>query len=381
MEIIYLANVRIPTEKAHGIQIMKMCQAFCNLGHQVELVAAKRINRNFKKIDVFDYYKISRRFPIVRLFLLDLVGLPLPLRGFWVFIQNTSFALSSFFYLLLRKTDLIYSRDEFSLFFLSFFKKNLVLELHTFPGSKIFLYKRVFKKVRKIVVINNRLKDLVVGLGIKPDKVLIAHDGVDLDQFDIEESKEQARRKLDLPLDKKLVIYTGQLFEWKGVYVLAQASRLLGDDCRVILVGGMEKDVKNLEEFVQEKDLDKVIVLGHQEPNLIPLYLKAADLLVLPNSAKEEISKHWTSPMKMFEYMASKRPIVASDLPSLREVLNEKNAILIKPDDNKRLAQAIKSILKKPQAYAKISAQTYQDVQGYTWIERSKRILNFIERM
>jgi len=379
MRITYLANARIPTEKAHGIQIMKMCQAFCNLGHQVKLVAAKRINRQFKGIDAFEYYKIPEKFPVVRLSLLDLVALPLPARGVWVFIQNTSFALSSFFYFLFKKTDLIYSRDEFSLFFLSFLKKNLVLELHTFPSSKFFLYKRVFKKVKKIVVINSKLKELIVGLGIEPDKILIAHDGVDLDQFDIGESKEQARRKLSLPLDKKLIIYTGQLFEWKGVYVLAQASQFLDDDCRIFFVGGMEKDIKNLERFIQKKNLDKISVLGHRPPDLIPLYLKAADLLVLPNSAKEEISKHWTSPMKMFEYMASKRPVVASELPSLKEVLNDSNAVLVKSDDSKALAQGINSCLKKPNLSAKIATQALEDVRQYTWTKRAEKILNFIK--
>jgi len=378
MKIIYLANVRIPTEKAHGIQIIKMCQAFCDLGHQVELAAAKRINRQFKGINVFEYYRILKRFSIVRLFLLDLVDLPLPVRSIWVFIQNTSFALSSFFYFLFKKADLIYSRDEFSLFFLSFLKKNLVLELHTFPSSKLFLYKRVFKKVKKIIVINNKLKELVINLGIKPDKILVAHDGVDLNQFDIGESKEQARRKLGLPLNKKLIIYTGQLFKWKGVYVLAQASQFLDNECRIIFVGGMEKDIKNLERFIQEKGLDKISILGHRPPDLIPFYLKASDVLVLPNSAKEEISRRWTSPMKMFEYMASKRPIVASDLPSLKEVLNDSNAILVEPDDSKTLAQRINFCLKKPDLSVKIATQAFKDVRQYTWAKRAKNIINFI---
>ena len=320
MKITYLANARIPTEKAHGIQIMKMCQAFKRAGVEVKLVVAKRINPQFEHKDTFDYYKIPERFSIVRFRLLDLVSRKRSLKGFSVIIQNTTFALSVFFYLLFKKADIIYSRDEFSLFLLSFFKRNLVLELHTFPQSKFFLYKWLFKRVKKIIVISRHLKESIVGLGVEANKILVAHDGVDLEQFDVEITKTEARKKLNLPLDKKIIIYTGQLFEWKGVYVLAQVSRFLDGECRVIFIGGMEKDAKNLEKFIQEKSLDKISILGHKPPDLIPLYLKAADLLVLPNSAlasaKEEISKHWCSPLKMFEYMASQRPIVASDLPS-----------------------------------------------------------------
>ncbi|MFH1938393.1 MAG: glycosyltransferase family 4 protein [Patescibacteria group bacterium] len=377
MKMIYLANVRIPTEKAHGVQIMKMCQAFQKAGLDIELVVAKRSNPQFKNISPFDYYGISQKFPIKKLWLVDVVGWRF-LGVFSVLIPNITFALSAFFHLLFKKADIIYSRDEFSLFFLSFFKKNLVLELHTFPNSKLFLYKWLFKRIKKIVVINNRLKQVVVDLGIEPDKILVAHDGVDLEQFIIKESKEECRRKLNFSLDKKIVIYTGQLFKWKGVYILAEASKFLDDNFRIILVGGMKKDIVKLEEFIQKENLGKVIILGHQILDSIPFYLKSADVLVLPNSAKERISREWTSPMKMFEYMASQRPIVASDLPSLREILNENNAILVKPDDIQDLANGINQSLKNPDFSAKMSKQAFKNVQNYTWMKRAKKILDFL---
>jgi len=377
MKMIYLVNARIPTEKAHGVQIMKMCQAFQKAGLDIELVVAKRLNPGFKNISPFDYYGISQRFPIKKLWLIDVVGWRF-LGVFSVLIPNITFALSAFFHLLFKKADIIYSRDEFSLFLLSFFKDNLALEVHVFPQSKLFLYKRIFKRVKKIIVINNRLKELIVGLGIDPDKVLVAHDGVDLDQFVIKESKEECRRKLNIPLDKKIVIYTGQLFKWKGVYTLVEASKFLDDNFRIILVGGMKKDIIELEEFIQKEKLDKVTILGHQAPDSIPFYLKAADVLVLPNSAKSVISREWTSPMKMFEYMTSQKPIVASNLPSLREVLNEDNAILIDPGNPQGLADGIKESLKNTDFSVKISRQAFKDVQSYTWQKRVENVLNFI---
>jgi glycosyltransferase involved in cell wall biosynthesis len=81
----------------------------------------------------------------------------------------------------------------------------------------------------------------------------------------------------------------------------------------------------------------------------------------------------------MFEYMASQRPIVASDLPSIREILNENNAVLIQPDNPKALAKGIESILKNPDFSAKISAQAYKDVQDYSWQKRTEKILEFIK--
>jgi len=82
--------------------------------------------------------------------------------------------------------------------------------------------------------------------------------------------------------------------------------------------------------------------------------------------------------MKMFEYMASKRSIIASNLPSLSEVLNENNAVLVESDSPEALANGIKQALKNPDSSAKISLQAYQDVQKYSWRKRAKNIINFL---
>jgi len=105
---------------------------------------------------------------------------------------------------------------------------------------------------------------------------------------------------------------------------------------------------------------------------------KAVDILVLPNSGKTEISRNRTSPMKMFEYMASKRPIIASNLPSIREILNENNAILVKSDDSEYLANNINLTFKETDFANKISIQAHKDVQDYNWNKRVEKILKFI---
>lgn len=377
MKMIYLANARIPTEKAHGLQIMKMCEAFKNQGVDIELVVAKRINNQLEKHDSFEYYGLNVKFPIKKLWLIDLVEWGKSFKGFSVPIQNTSFAISAFFYLLFKKTGIIYSRDEFSLFFLSLFKKNLVLELHTFPQSKISLYKFIFKRVKKIIVITNQLKKLVVELGINENKIIVCSDGVDLNQFEIKESKKECREKLNLPADKNIILYTGHLFAWKGIYTLVEASKFLSDKELIVVVGGMEYDRNKVKNFIKENNLKNIILIDHKPPEEIPIYLKAADVLVLPNSAKKEISAKYTSPMKMFEYMAAKKPIVASNLPSLTEILNQYNSILIKPDDPQALAEGIGRALNNKQE--KIVNQAFEEVKKYTWQKRVEKILNFVK--
>ncbi len=375
MKLIYIQNVRIPTEKAHGIQIIKMCESFAQVLDSVESVVPRRFNRIKKS--PFDYYGIPAVFKIRKLPCLDLIFLDRYLGHLSLWITSGSFSFFSFWYLFSKKVDIIYTRDKF-LLYLSFFKKNVVFEAHTFP-QRYFLYAIFMKRLKGIVVITRKLGELFIGRGISSDKILVAPDGVDLELFNIPDSKSEAREKLHLPQDKKLVIYTGHLYKWKGVQTLAHilVHAVRYTDAEVYLVGGTEEDVKRLKSGTL--GIERIHIVGHRPYSEMPYWLKASDVLVLPNSDKEEISVSWTSPMKMFEYMAARRPIVASDLPSLREVLNEENAFLVKPDDAVALAEGIKNVLEDPQLSERLSDKAFKDVKEYSWRKRVENILKFVK--
>jgi len=367
VKLIYIANARIPTEKAHGIHIMKMCKAFALSGNDVELVVPRRFNK-IKK-DPFEYYGVEKSFKIKKLPCLDLIPLDKYIGhlGFWV--ESFTFFLFLLPYIFFKKADIIYTRDKFSLP-LVLFKKNFVFEAHTF-SKNYFLYSPFFKKVKNLIVITQKLKDLFINKGIPENRILVAPDGVDIGMFDIQCSKFEAREKLRLPLDKKIVLYTGHLYSWKGADILARASEHLPKDIDIYFVGGTEEDVRRYK--IQDTKY-KIQIIGHRPYAEIPYWLRAADVLVLPNSGKEEISKYWTSPLKMFEYMAAKKPIVASDLPSIREILNEENAVLVEPDSPQSLSAGILETLRNPKFSDKISSRAFEDVKQYSWEKRAKKI-------
>jgi glycosyltransferase involved in cell wall biosynthesis len=392
MKLLYIANARIPTEKAHGIQIIKMCEAFSSAAVEVTLVYPYRVQTAEMKAvsDPWDYYGVERNFKLLCLPSLDLAMvssvIPRFLDKLSFFIQAVSHAFFVLIWIMfqkLKKDDVIYSRDKFSLVlilaFRYFIKAGIFFEAHTFPESKIKLAPLVFEKIDGIIVITEGLKDLYINAGIPSEKIIVASDGVDLKLFDIELSKEEARKRLELPLDKNLILYTGHLFPWKGVYTLARAADALKGRGTVILVGGTQEDIKELKNFIGKENISNIDLEGFIRPTLIPFFLKAADVLVLPNSGRESISTLFTSPLKLFEYMASKRPIVASDLPSIREVLSDgENAILVEADNPKALARGIIRLLEDRELAHRISEQSYRDVQSYSWDKRSKHIIRFI---
>jgi len=372
MKLIYIANARIPTEKAHGIHIMKMCETFASHNDiEVMLIVPKRFNK-IKK-DPFDYYGVARSFKLKKLPCLDLVPLDKCIGHLGLWVTSLSFAFFSFFYILFQKTDIIYTRDKF-LLPLSFFKRDFIFEAHTFPKN-YFFYALFLKKLKRMVVITQKLRDSFIRRGMFQEKILVAPDGVDLEKFDIKKTKEECRKKLVLPIDKKIALYAGHLYEWKGVTVLLEVARKV-QDILFVFVGGTKEDIESFEKKVQ--GFDNVMIVGHKLYKEMPDWLKSADVLILPNSSETEISKYWTSPMKMFEYMASKRPIIASALSSISEILNNDNAILVEPDNSEALSRGIKEVLQNTQLSNEISAKAFQDVQQYTWQERVNNILKFI---
>lgn len=371
MKLIYIANIRFPTEKAHGYQISKMCEAFAELGLDVKLLIPTRQNILFSE-DPFLFYGLKRNFKIFRVNCISFFGLINGPIGFW--FQSLFFLFKIMFYKV-NKEDIVYTRDPEIAWLFSLKNNKVVYETHAWPISKVILYKYLLRQVKYIITITKGIKDLFQKNGFNQSRILNAPDGVDLKQFDISISKQEAREKLNLPLDKKIVVYTGHLYGWKGADILAEAATIFSEDILVYLVGGTHHDVSIFKKKYTAPNLNIVGFKSHVE---IPIWLKAADVLVLPNKSGEKISESYTSPLKLFEYMVNRRPIIASDLPALREILNEDNSLLVTPGDPQALADGIKQALGDEKFGLKLSESAYSEVQEYSWIKRAQQILRFI---
>lgn len=373
MKIDYIANVRMPTEKAHGVQIMKMCEAW-GVKHKVTLFAPTRFNHI--KVHPFDFYGVRRSFDIKKVLSLDFLPLGniLGKAAFWM--QNISFAAAATLTVLFRQNDFIFSRDFWSAYFLSFLKKNVVYEIHDSPNRHFITY-HAFKKIKKFIATNHyKADELMNNFGVQKERILIAHNGVDIDFFSAAGDKISCRRYVGLPEDKTIILYSGHLYSWKGADVLLEAALISRDtDKLFVFVGGTENDVMRLQSRAGFRE--NIRILGHQEYKKIPYYLGAADVLVLPNTAKEHISLNETSPIKLFEYMAAGRPIVASDIPSIREIASEKEVVFFHPDNAHDLFAKIMVILSDYGSYSKMAEEAKKFVSRYSWSGRADAILDF----
>ena len=234
------------------------------------------------------------------------------------------------------------------------------------------------RSVAKIVTTSRWSKNNCISkFGIPESKILHYPNGVDLAKFDIEISKEEARKSLNLESFKFIILYSGHLYEWKGAHILAQSSGLLHKSAVIIFVGGTDEDVAS---FGAKYSSDNVIVLGRKPHTDIPLYLKSADILVLPNVPITPHSIESTSPIKLFEYMASKRPIIASDLPSIRELLSPSNAILVAPGSPTALADGINNLLEEMPFGLGLAETAYGEVKKWSWKNRARSIIDFVKR-
>ncbi len=371
-KLYYVANARMPNEKAHGIQIAKMCEAFVLQGVDLVLVVPAR----GKDVSIQEFYGLSVEVKVVRVPTVDLYS-----------VGRLGFALSSLLFLVGVSVYFFIKKIRgervrvYTVDMDNFSYTPLVLlapvftEMHT-PKVYSQLQNFFFSRAAGVIATNGLTRQkLIDDYKLAPSCVVAEPNGVDVGKFGVEISTSAAREVCGLPQDKKIVLYVGRFYAWKGLDILPLACGGLPEDTRCYMVGGSE------EEFKQVTGVSSIpptmVFVGEKAPQEIPLWLQAADVLLVLGTEKNEDSSRYTSPMKLFEYMAANKPIVASATAALTDVLTPASAFLCEPDNVRALSDAMQLALASEDA-PKRSLQARQWVQVHTWNLRAERVLAFI---
>jgi glycosyltransferase involved in cell wall biosynthesis len=385
VRITYFADVRFPLERANGIQTMETCHALARRGHDVDLIV--RPDTHTPARDPFAFYGLppNERLRIDR----AVVNGPAAAKR----LGYLSFALGRA--IGTARSDLLFTRDlGVASLLLRIPRRSrppLVYESHGYAPEVAAALPALVgtatapstQKLRRLSSREARVWQLADGYvtitaGLRRE--LETRHGSRAHVAEIPDGTRAA------PLDAKVVerppatpavvAYAGHLYVWKGVDVLLAALARL-PRTRGLIVGGhpLEADLARVTALAKRLDIaDRVTFTGLVEPAQVPELLRGADVLALPNPASA-ISTLFTSPLKLFEYMAAGRPIVASDLPAIREVLHhEVDALLVAPDDPVALAAGIERLLADPVLARRLAAASLAAVPNYSWDRRAERL-------
>jgi len=346
----------MPTEKAHGISIAHMCAAFAAEGGHVKLVVPTR--RNLIVEDVFSYYGVPQSFSVRLISSIDFVG-----RGwthpFFFFIQRLCFVRAA------RRAGIdrgiIYTREpEIVAAFAE--THTVVYEAHRWPRGFAGWLTALFIRKAALVVCNSHGTESAVRKAGIP-QTIVAPNGFDPALF---AQPVPDRSVLSLP-EGVVALYVGSAAPWKGIGIVRAAARELTASGVSIAIVGNDAPVEREGVLVE---------LGRISPCRVPAYLQSADILLLPNTKVSEESERFTSPIKLFEYLAAGKAIVASDLPSIREILGPDDALFVPPGDALALASAIGRLAADETARTALAERSRALALRYTWQARAKCVIH-----
>ncbi len=231
----------------------------------------------------------------------------------------------------------------------------------------------------RIMTVSQQLKDFCIEkLDINEEKITHVHHGVNFERFNYSLDGSLIRKKYQLRSSDKIILFTGRLSREKGVKYLIKAMPLIvknRSDIKLLILGdGPERN--ELTSLVSSLNLEKAVkfagVVAFSE---VPLYRAASDLLVLP-------SLNEGTPLSVFESMAMKRPVIATDVGGFTDIIDEDyNGFLVKPRNPSMLAEAIFYLFNDEKKFNKIAKSGYQYVKNFTWEKAAENVLSIYKEV
>ena len=374
MRIAAITNSRIPSATANSIQAMKVCDALQQSGHIVRLIAPA-------EGPMASWDALARHYGIRHAFELEWLPSQRGLKRL-DFVWYAHLAARRF------RANLIYTWLPQTAAVESLLGRQVVLEMHAdVAGLLGAWWLRRFCRAtskRRLLVTTEALRDaLQRSTGIRLDNSLIqiAPNAVDLERYVNLPSPDEARSVLQLR-PGTTAGFTGHFYSGRGIDLLYEIARAL-PDINFLWVGGTPEAVREWQAKLSLDGQSNVTLTGFIENSRLPMYQAAADVLLMPYGRSVEASSGQNiaeviNPMKMFEYMATGRAIITSDLPVIREVLDQTQAVFCPPGDAKAWIGAVKRLSSDPVKRAELATNARRNVEEHTWLARAQKALQGI---
>jgi glycosyltransferase involved in cell wall biosynthesis len=385
VDLLYFADIRFPLERANGIQTMETCHALARAGSEITLIVRPDTARPAR--DPFAFYGLP---PIDRLrierppiagpalarrvgYLSFATGRAIGARADVLFTRDLGLASALVRIPRRLRPPLIYESHGVAPEVARALPELLATAARPSAAKLARLERRearVWRRAEGYVTITAGLAaELGERYGPRPHLAVIP-DGtrVDADAMGCPPPEITARRAV--------AGYAGHLYAWKGADLLLEVLARL-PEVEGLIVGGHERE-PDLARLRRRADalgiVPRVRFTGLVPPAEVPAYLRRADVLVLPNP-ESAIATRFTSPLKLFEYMAACRPIVASDLPAIREILRDGDtALLARAGDPQSFAAAVRRLLDDRALAVRLADAARAHVLEFTWDRRAARI-------
>ncbi len=360
--LIYLTTSYVTNETAYGIQIINMSSAFFSeLGANFKLISFGKNKNKLKFAHKIYDYKLPK---FVRTI-------------FLLFILLINYE---------KRSSFIYTRDIVLTFLILFLGFNVCYECHSLPSNYIskscFKLSTKFKKFKSIYISSSLFQKInkIYLISSLNDRTSVQHDGVNInDYLELNKSFYRKKYRKELKLNREfLLVHTGSLYKG-GSQVFKNIIESI-DNIFLLHVGGSSEEVKRLSGELKNTSKNNFKLISRLDQKTVRGIQMSADLLIHINSKKSKI--HWcTSPLKIFEYMSTKNPIIFARSQSVDEILNKDNGYPYIMDDSSECIKSIKlafnDILKKNNNKADLAYQKV--INNFTWEIRAQNIIKFLK--
>lgn len=391
----YIYNVGMPNEFASGLVAVKMCEAAANLGFKTYLLFPhKRRASDITFSNFWDHYQLKKgTFIPVSFLVYEFLNIPFWLESLAKHIRFQAvtwiFSLKALLFLLKHRIRIIITpeREIIAILRLTFwYRPKVIYDVHIEPRTSYerFFDQFILPRVNLTLVTTKLFQKRYLKKGIPESRILFLPMGYDPGLFSYSASKEIARKYLALPQEKFIIGYVGRLETMgmeKGVNLMLKAAKALENvlPIAVLSVGGPERLISKYQHLAKKLKMkpSTAIFRSQIKPAQVPQYLAALDVacLVYPSYTHFRLG---ISPSKLIEYLAMEKPIIASDFPSITQIVGRKIAYLIKPGQQKEFEKAIIRIWKNPHEARTKARQGNRFVRQFTWEKRQKLIFSHL---